>query len=204
MQNRKFEMPEWAKTGPVSLKNFTWRVWQHCAEHSTKRGGSHPTIGMETPEYPLWLQYFYHHLGGLPLCARMVIEQKTQTFTAPEQVPQWFDPSFEPDPTWRAPEYQSETRAGFRPIERANVFVPSGSDLYDEMCQRAQHADSLDWRMDSTRRGIWVPLRWMPEHDGERGRHKFRQLTGSELRKLYGQPGVPPPYEELADQGSAA
>mgnify|MGYP001613941793 CR=1 FL=1 len=95
------KIPEWAKKGPISLKNYDYRVEQHNASHSVERGGEHPIISLDSHEFPLWHEYFTSHLGGLPWAMRAVINKEIWSMTVPEKIPQWFDSSFIPNPKYR-------------------------------------------------------------------------------------------------------
>lgn len=113
---RRFgEIPDWAKTGPIDLKNYDYRAEWHCADRSPKRGGAHPIIKLGSPEFPAWHEYFVRHLGGVPWAMKALIAGDIESFTAPEQMPQWFDPSFEPTLGYRPvlprdPEVSEERR----------------------------------------------------------------------------------------------
>jgi hypothetical protein len=89
-------MPDWAKTGPIDVRNYDYRAEKHCADKSKSRDGMHPTIALESPDFRLWLEYFDRWLGGRPLCFRMLMDATIKEMTVPEPVPQWFDPSFVP------------------------------------------------------------------------------------------------------------
>jgi hypothetical protein len=94
---RKFgEVPEWAKTGAISLANYPYRAEAHCALKSRDRGGMHPTITRTSPDFVTWVEYFRLHLGGDPLSLQMLMDASMVEMTVPELVPQWFDPSFTP------------------------------------------------------------------------------------------------------------
>lgn len=101
MERRFGEIPEWAKTGPIDLRNYDYRVEWHCAERSQKRGGTHPTIKLGSADFRLWHEYFTQHLGGLPWAMKALIDSQIESMVVPEQVPQWFDPSFTPSPGYR-------------------------------------------------------------------------------------------------------
>jgi len=101
---RKFgSMPEWAKLGPIDVRNYNFRAEAHCARASGGRGGIHPTITRNSSDFAVWNEYFRRHLGGLPLPFKMLMDGDIREMTVPETVPQWFDPSFVPDPKWKPP-----------------------------------------------------------------------------------------------------
>jgi len=103
-KERKFgAIPEWAKTGPIDRLNYSCRAEKHCSIHGAKREGEHPTINRDNPNFQLWAEYFDRHLGGRPMAFAMLCEGAIRDMTVPEPIPQWFDPSFEPTPGWRAP-----------------------------------------------------------------------------------------------------
>jgi hypothetical protein len=94
---RKFgEMPFWAKTGPIDHRNYSYRAEAHCARKSRERDGMHPTIKRDGPTIRLWKEYFDRHLGGRPKAFKMLMDGSIMEMTVPEETPQWFDPSFEP------------------------------------------------------------------------------------------------------------
>lgn len=84
-------MPPWAKTGPVTARNYNYRAEEHCAAKSFEREGMHPTISLESPEFPLWLAYFDSLPGGRPYPFVMLVRGEIREMTVPEQIPQWFD-----------------------------------------------------------------------------------------------------------------
>lgn len=96
---RKYgSIPEWAKTGVIDVKNYHFRAEAHAARKSQERGGVHPTISLDSSDFQLWRRYFDVHLGGRPCVFRMLVDKAISEMTLPEQVPQWFDPSFDPSP----------------------------------------------------------------------------------------------------------
>lgn len=119
------EVPHWTKTGPITIRNYRYRAEAHCKSKTAERSGAHPTILLGTDEFRLWRQYFERHLGGLPLVMQRMLENPDdkRSMTVPEPLPQWFDPSFEPDPRWSAREY---VQMGSRPAERPPI--PEGQD----------------------------------------------------------------------------
>lgn len=123
-------MPDWAKQGPISLRNYPYRAEAHCAQKSSQRQGVHPTVTLDSPEGRLWRQYFEVHLGGLPFVMEMLVTKALAELTVPEPVPMWFDPSFEPRADYVSPEY---VQRGSPP--RHHPPIPAGQD-YDTL--RAQ------------------------------------------------------------------
>jgi hypothetical protein len=65
------------------------------------REGVHPTISLASPEKLAWHEYFDRHLGGRPLAFQMFLDGGIREMTLPEQLPQWFDPSFTTEPGWQ-------------------------------------------------------------------------------------------------------
>ena len=96
----------------------------------------------------------------------MLIDKTILEMTLPEQVPQWFDISFVPDPRYKQPPLDIEQRAyGRRSSEpqcRANLLVHKTAPRYAQMVECAQHGnvDPLDWKWDEQGRGIWVSMGW--------------------------------------------
>lgn len=165
---RKFgTIPEWAKTGPIGLRNYPYRAEQHCSVQGQKRNGLHPTITHNGPDFPLWHQYFERHLGGRPTAFEMLLSQAINEMTVPEPVPQWFDPSFVPDPTWKSswPEYRPRD---VQPGRLFNVLVRTGAPQYAAMVARGESfgPQSRWWRHDPEGRGVWVPHNWLDDHSG--------------------------------------
>jgi hypothetical protein len=93
-------MPEWARAGPISGKNYSFRAEAYCAANSALREGQHPTINRDSPEFPLWQEYFDRWLQHRPTVFRMLLEAGDREMTVPAQLPQWFDPSFAPTKGW--------------------------------------------------------------------------------------------------------
>lgn len=104
-KQREFgEIPHSAKTGPITLRNYSYRAEAHC---KAKGRGPYPTIKVGTDDFRLWRQYFERHLGGLPMAMQRMLENPDdeRQMTVPEEFPQWFDTGFEPDPRWRETEF---------------------------------------------------------------------------------------------------
>lgn len=97
-------MPDWAKTGPIDVRNYSFRAEAHCALKSAERTGIHPVITLDSGEFPAWQEYFDRHLGGRPKAFAMMLDATIREMTVPEQVPQWFDPSFAPQLGWQPKE----------------------------------------------------------------------------------------------------
>lgn len=126
--------------GPISLKNYNYRVEQHNAEHSSKRGGEHPTIALDSPEFPLWHEYFTSHLGGLPWAMNAIINKEIWSMTVPEKIPQWFDPSFEPNPKYRV-YLPKDVEEEYSPEHRRHM-VQKWNQLLDDLMNRRLTRDS--------------------------------------------------------------
>lgn len=94
-------MPHWAKTGAIDHRNFVYRASAHCALKSSERGGEHPYITLDSASLPVWQEYFERHLGGHPVAFKTMLGKQTHAFTLPEELPQFFDPSFTPTPGWK-------------------------------------------------------------------------------------------------------
>lgn len=48
-----------------------------------------------------WHEYFDVHIAGRPWAFKALLDASIALMTVPEQMPQWFDPSFTPNPRWR-------------------------------------------------------------------------------------------------------
>lgn len=57
------------------------------------------------------------------------------------------------------PNFRGDRIAG-PPRNRANLLVHKTAARYQEMVNKTEKADALDWRWDETGRGIWVPYSW--------------------------------------------
>jgi len=117
--------------GPISLKNYDYRVEQHNYQHSVERGGEHPTISLDSPDFPVWHEYFEVHLGGLPWAMNAIINKEIWSMTVPEKLPQWFDISFVPNPKYRVQLPRDEDEY-FSPEHRRNM-VERFNQLMDDM-----------------------------------------------------------------------
>ena len=95
------QIPDWAMKGPIDLKNYNYRAEKHCVERSSKRGGEHPTITRDSPDFLLWREYFERYLGGRPWAFKALLDGRISSMTLPEPMPQWFDSTFEPTAGWR-------------------------------------------------------------------------------------------------------
>lgn len=90
------DIPPWAKLGPVRKGNYSYRAELHCSIKTGERHGAHPTLKRDSPELAAWMKYFDDHLGGRPLCFRMLLDGSVAEMTLPERFPEWFDPTFDP------------------------------------------------------------------------------------------------------------
>lgn len=170
-QQRKFgTVPEASKTGPVSLLNYHFRAEMHCAGKGKDRADNHPTLTRDAPDFHTWQQYFEQHLGGRPIGFRMLMAGEISELTVPEQVPQWFDPSFEPDPKWRSA-WPAFTLRDMPPGRLFSVLVRTNAPQYAAMLDRGESypQPSRWWRMDPDGRGVWVPFGWLDEAKPMRG-----------------------------------
>jgi hypothetical protein len=92
------EIPQEEKTAQISLSNYNLRAEWHG---KNKSATTYPTITIGSQWFPAWHEYFAKHLGGFPWAMRALMERKIQVMTVPEERPEWFDPSFTPDPRYR-------------------------------------------------------------------------------------------------------
>jgi hypothetical protein len=102
-------IPEWAKTGPISAKNYHYRAELHCATKSAQRSGEHPTINLESPDILIWQEYFDRWLSGRPRAFELLLDATIREMTVPEPIPQWFDPSFVPTKGWKPAPVEGRT-----------------------------------------------------------------------------------------------
>jgi hypothetical protein len=94
-------IPDWAMKGPIDLRNYNYRAEKHCAGFSAKRAGEHPTITRDSKNFMVWREYFERYLGGRPWAFKALLDGRIQSMTLPEELPQWFDPTFTATPGWR-------------------------------------------------------------------------------------------------------
>lgn len=66
------------------------------------------------------------------------------------------------------------------PGARANVFVSGDSPRYEEMMERTKTGDPLDWKIEMSRRGVWVALTWL-DREVRRGRSGDIAYTAEQL-----------------------
>lgn len=92
------EIPEDQKAAPISLQNYNLRAEWHG---KNKGASTFPTIALGSQSFPAWHEYFAKHLEGFPWAMRALMERRIQSMTVPEERPEWFDPSFTPDPRYR-------------------------------------------------------------------------------------------------------
>jgi hypothetical protein len=138
------EIPDWAKQGPIDLANYSFRAELHCRDRSKDRTGAHPTIVRGTEEFRVWREYFEKHLRGYPRVMQLMLEnpQDRREMTVPEKWPQWFDPSFKPDPKYVEPEYHPAVRpALLRPAIPIGADYASMVKVYGRPIGRFEHPD---------------------------------------------------------------
>lgn len=99
--NRKFgEIPDWAKTGPITLMNYDLRMEWYGAK--VKMWGnewpflSHDPDVKSTANEDAWMSYFWDHLGGFPPSAKTFRDGVIRYLNVPESKPDFFDPSYAP------------------------------------------------------------------------------------------------------------
>ena len=98
---RKFgEIPEWAKTGPITLTNYDLRAEAYGAK--VKQWGdswpflSHDKDTKPTANEKLWADYFWEHLGGYPPSFQIFRDGTIRYYNVPDERPEVFDPSYRP------------------------------------------------------------------------------------------------------------
>ena len=97
---RKFgEIPEWAKTGRVTLTNYDLRAEAYGVK--VKQWGdnwpflSHDPDIRATANEDAWSNYFWDHLGGYPPSFQLFRNGTIRFFNCPEERPEVFDPSYD-------------------------------------------------------------------------------------------------------------
>lgn len=99
-KHRKFgDIPEWAKNGPVTLKNYDLRVELHGKIKAW--GDKWPMLSNdenypETADRGAWDLYFRDHLGGFPPTYRLFRDGRIRYLNLPERTPELFDTSYLP------------------------------------------------------------------------------------------------------------
>lgn len=93
MERNYGAIPDWAKTGEISVRNYPCRAEAHCAAQSSVRKGEHPVVTLETPEGQAWLEYF-RWLGPGLWVADAFADKQVINLTVPEPHPEWFDSRF--------------------------------------------------------------------------------------------------------------
>jgi hypothetical protein len=152
---RKFgDIPYWAKQGPITGANYSYRAEQHCAASGRD---SHPTIKRGMASLDEWWEYF-GYLGQIPVAFQRIIDDPNSEaeFTVPEERPQWFDHRFVPQ--GEIPMEKPKHRP-FVPANWANVLVRKDDPQYGEMVARAQHGSAHEFRHAGD--GIWVAETWL-------------------------------------------
>lgn len=171
------QIPEWAKLGMVTLRNYDLRAEAMMARMDEPI----PYIRLPhliaedediTGELWPWLEYWIRHLGGLPRQPRMLIEGFIEALNVPTAHPEQFDPRFQCIAIWQRPNLDTyRARLPRSPDERlagcfANLFVPTFAPQYAQCVERAKTAPISEWYFgysheDPTREGIWVSLAWI-------------------------------------------
>ena len=159
------KIPDWAKLGPISLKNYDYRAEAHMALHSVKRASQHPTITRQSPEFLEWFEYFERHLGDLNWAMNALWRGQIGEMTVPEERPQWFDSSFAPTPGYR-------------------VSLPD---------QEAHDDPVRNERMREKFTKLLVALAAKSITSG--GKQKFPRYTVDDLRKIYARNTAEPTSE---------
>lgn len=131
------QIPEWAKTGPVTISNYDLRAEWTMLVASKRPDTPYLRLPHRCAEDEVvadlngWLEYWLCHLGGLPRLPQMFVEEHIGALNVPEDQPELFDPSFERDPRWRVsvPDLVERLWRGrarpFKPVEHDNLLVPS-------------------------------------------------------------------------------
>jgi hypothetical protein len=102
---RKFGvMDDWAKQGPIDVRNYSQRAEAHSAVRTKEREGVHPTVSWSSPEFMEWWEYFIW-LGRVPSTFQRILDNPNggTVFTVPERRPNWFDARFTPTVNWMPP-----------------------------------------------------------------------------------------------------
>jgi hypothetical protein len=92
------ENPDWAKKGPIDLRNYELRAEWYGA--TIKQWGDNwPFLSCDpnvppTADEPAWERYFLRHLEGYPRTFGMFKAGLFRYLNMPEHTPQLFDPSY--------------------------------------------------------------------------------------------------------------
>jgi hypothetical protein len=150
MPKREFgEIPSWAKHGPVTLANYSFRAELYCKLAGRKE---HPTIELGTTECELWRSYYQYHLGGYPQAMWMLVQNQIKEMTVPEEDPELFDPSWiGPGPTATLvepprhgrfnplpPDPLADPLTGFHPVGTVLSDFTEASKLYGKPLEQGE------------------------------------------------------------------
>jgi len=96
------EIPDWAKKGPVTLRNYDLRSEWYGAKIKEWRDGW-PFLSTD-PEYPAtadqtaWEAYFLKQLGAFPPSYQLFKRGVMRAYNLPDVKPELFDTSYDPRP----------------------------------------------------------------------------------------------------------
>lgn len=125
-------MPDWAKRGAVSVRNYDHRAMQYGLDKQWK--DSWPTIAIGGEGFREWFEYFARHLGGMPWAFQALLMREIAQMNMPEMLPQHFDPSFTPTPGYQ-PRWRTQREADYSQEHKDRMAELFQGLLY-EMRQR--------------------------------------------------------------------
>lgn len=193
MVKQEPELTQAEATGPITKATF----WRRASLYVRTNQIDPVVVTAGTPECEAWHQYFVRRLGWVPWAMRAVIDGDREALTLPTAQPTWFDLSFSEDPEWREPPVRKRG-SDLPPPAAVNLFVCDAAPQYADVVAIHEASERSPARYETricddgvTRRGIWVPLAWLPE---KRRRSSF-QLP---------RPKTPPPADDFIPFDSEA
>ena len=188
------EVPEWAKTGDWTIRNYDLRMEWLMSLAAKEGQKSFPYLRLpenlepneETADLQGWLEFWLRYLGGFPEQPRLFWTGHMKALNVLKEKPEQVEPSFKRLAIWQSPwpikleDQRSAPR--FHGDNKFNVFVPTFAPQYDAMVEAGGRAGvSLE---DKNRRGDWVPLGWLEDNQPVR-KSRWQPLSDDALRALY-------------------
>ena len=96
------EIPNWAREGKITLKNYDLRVEQYGAKIKEWKTEwpflSHKPEVRAIADEPAWDLYFRDHLKGFPPSYKLFRDGVIEFLNVPEAMPELFDKNYRPRP----------------------------------------------------------------------------------------------------------
>lgn len=180
LRERKFgEIPVWARSGPITGKNYAYRAEAYCAAIGDSRGRMHPTVKKGMLEFYEWWQYFERHLEHIPVSFQTIIDEphSQREFTVPELSPEAFDAAFIGYKGWTS--RQREWGDGKTDEERAEYLAEMKGQLEEigfPFSRTPRSVESPDRVRDryGISRAQWNAIPDLPMSHEDRAANKLR------------------------------